>query len=252
MGNVKRLLVKAAGLVALFSVLNANASIITVGTFTGGDVGEGLDFDGNFVYAVNARGAGGFSIGDATFTTDTTQGVSLSAVNEILNWHTADYGNTANDNNLETVMRSIRWSPRVSSGNQLSTYKEDVLTIDLANLNVGATYSLQLLFAENCCTRGFDVFLEGSKAVDNFAPYVVQSTGLSSPIVRTPNVGAFIRYDFTASDSVLNIAFGGDAPFSDNNPIINGFTLEATEVSAPSTLAIFAFGLISLTRLRRK
>jgi len=32
-----------------------------------------------------------------------------------------------------------------------------VVTVDLANLVVGKAYSLQLLFAESCCTRGENV-----------------------------------------------------------------------------------------------
>ncbi|MEQ3641225.1 MAG: hypothetical protein ABNH03_15945 [Alteromonas sp.] len=228
--------------------MGANASLITIGTFTGGDSGDGLDFVGNFTYAVNVFGAGGFSIDDASFTDDSVSGVSISAVNAISNWHTANYGNTQNDNNLETVMRSIRWSPRANNGSQV---RDDVVTIDLGNLTVGSTYSLQLLFAETCCTRGFDLSFEGVKTVDDFSPYITQGQDLNTSETNITTVGAFIRYDFTAQDSTLNISFGGAAPFSDNNPIINGFTLESTKVSAPSTLAIFALCLFMLARMRR-
>lgn len=248
MGNKMKTIKMMLGVIVASLSLSANASLISVGTFTGGDSGEGLDFSGNFTYAVNVFGGGGFSIGDAAFTNDSVSGVSISAVNATSNWHNANYGSTTNDNNLETVMRSIRWSPRAVSGGQV---RDDVVTIDLANLTVGSTYSLQLLFAETCCTRGFDVAFEGTQAVDDFSPYTVQGSGLNTSATNIPTVGAFIRYDFTAQDSILNIAFGGAAPFNDNNPIINGFTLEATEVSAPSTLALFALGLIAVARIRR-
>eukprot|EP01052_Picozoa_sp_SAG31_P069084 SAG31_NODE_27899_length_418_cov_1.344828_1_plen_84_part_01 len=55
-------------------------------TFTGADRGEGLDFSGSFLYAVNIRGPGGVTIGDAHFTDDSVPGVTVTADNEILNW----------------------------------------------------------------------------------------------------------------------------------------------------------------------
>ena len=214
----------------------ASAGLIT-GTFTGGDAGEGLDFDGNFEYAVNVRGNGGGTIGDANFTNDSASGVTVTAARQILSWHGANYGNTANDNALEYVMQSIRWSPRGT----------DVLTVALDNLTIGNNYSLQLLFAESCCTRGFDIFAENLMIVDDFSPYALQGS------TNNTTKGAFVRYDFIAADTTLNIAMGGSAPYSDNNPILNGLTLEnTTSVPEPSTLAIFALGMIGLASRRFK
>ena len=214
----------------------ASAGLIT-GTFTGGDAGEGLDFDGNFEYAVNVRGNGGGTIGDANFTNDSASGVTVTAARQILSWHGANYGNTANDNALEYVMQSIRWSPRGT----------DVLTVALDNLTIGNNYSLQLLFAESCCTRGFDIFAENLMIVDDFSPYALQGS------TNNTTKGAFVRYDFTAADTTLNIAMGGSAPYNDNNPILNGLTLEnTTSVPEPSTLAIFALGMIGLASRRFK
>ncbi|HKS36994.1 MAG TPA: hypothetical protein VJW76_07385, partial [Verrucomicrobiae bacterium] len=81
----------------------------TVGTFTGGDPGEGLDLQGNFTYAINVgfNGAVG-KVGDATFLGDNVAGVNLTAQNQIATWHSAVYGNTTNDNNLELVVQDIR------------------------------------------------------------------------------------------------------------------------------------------------
>ena len=220
---------------SLLLASSVHATVI-VGTFTGADVGEGLDFSGQFEYAVNARGPGGMTIGDAVFTDDAAAGVTLMAQHEILSWHAANYGASADDDALESVMRSIRWS---QSGT-------DVMTIDLANLIVGNDYSFQMLFAESCCTRGFDIFAEGSMIVDNFAPYTLQGG------TNNTSIGAFVRYDFTAADSILNIAFGGSAPFSDNNPIINAFTLENTSsVPEPTTIALLGLGLLAL-RMRKR
>jgi hypothetical protein len=215
----------------------ASAGLIT-GTFTGGDAGEGLDFDGNFEYAVNVRGNGGGTIGDANFTNDSASGVTVTAANEILTWGAPkNYGVSANDNALEYIMQSIRWS---YSGT-------DVLTVALDNLIIGNNYSLQLLFAESCCTRGFDIFAENLMIVDDFSPYVLQGS------TNNNTNGAFVRYDFTAADTTLNIAMGGNAPYSDRNPILNGLTLEnTTSVPEPSTLAIFVLGMIGLASRRFK
>ena len=196
------------------------------GVFSGGDDGEGLDFIGNFVYAINVRGDGGEVVGDATFTNDSVTGVTLSAQNNITSWHNANYGDTSNDNALESVMKSIRWSYRGT----------DVLTANLANLVVGQTYSLQLLFAESCCNRGFDISVEGTQIVDNFAPYVLQGG------TRVTNLGAFVRYEFVATDTTLNIAFGGSAPaYSDNNPILHALTLELISESVIAPIADYRF-----------
>lgn len=229
---------KAASVFIALSLTNvANAGLIT-GTFTGGDVGEGLDFTGNFEYAVNVLGNGGGTVGDATFTNDSVSGVTISAQNSIVNWHGANYGNTSNDNALEYIMRSIRWSNRGTN----------VVTVALDNLTIGNDYSLQLLFAESCCTRGFDISVEGQKISDDFSPYALQGNTNNS------TKGAFLRFGFVAQDTTLNIAFGGSAPqYSDNNPILNGLTLEnTTQVPEPTSLAIFALSLIGLASRRFK
>ena len=138
---------------------NAEAApITTVGTFSGGDAGEGLDMQGTFDYAIDFRGPGGVAVGDATFTNDSVAGLTLFAEHEILVWHIANYGATANDSALEAVMRDIRFS-----------FAPDAVAIAL-NVKSGSEYKLQLLFAESGFNRGFDVFLEGVIEVDNFNP----------------------------------------------------------------------------------
>src|SRR5262245_54140501 len=75
----------------------------TVGTFTGGDPGEGLDMQGNFLYAVNVGpDLTGGRVGDAIFTGDNVAGISVSANNSIAagGWGAVNYGATLNDQNL--------------------------------------------------------------------------------------------------------------------------------------------------------
>lgn len=221
-------------LVVLAASAFANASLIT-GTFTGGDIGEGLDFTGDFEYAVNARGAGGSVIGDAIFTNDF--GI-ITAQNEIVNWGSANnYGASTNDDALEFLMQSIRWSNRGA-----------IFNIALSNLTIGDSYSLQLLFSEKCCNRGFDIFVDGQLIKDNFSANALQGS------LASTTVGAFARYGFTATSSTLGISFGGvDNTRGDNNPILNAFTLEnVTPVPEPSTIAILALSMIGLGARRFK
>ena len=99
-----------------------------IGSFTGGDPGEGLDMTGNFAYAINVGGPGGAIVGDAEFTDGSiagmaggsSSGASITVANEIADWHAPAYGDSANDDGLETVMQSIRWNTppgvEISSG----------------------------------------------------------------------------------------------------------------------------------------
>ncbi len=181
----------------------------TIGTFTGGDVGEGLDLTGTFPYAVNMGGPVTGPVQNVSFTSTAAlpAGFTFSAPNEIAGWHAANYGSTANDNNLEVVMQSIRWNT-------------GPVTMDLANLTPGNVYKLQLLYAESCCMRGFDVSAEGAMIAPDFAPFVTQGG------TNNTALGAVITHQYEALDTILNVLQAPPAPFGDPNPIINGITLE--------------------------
>jgi hypothetical protein len=185
---------------------NANNSV-AVGSFTGGDPGEGLDFAGNFQYAVNVRGPAAGLVGNANFTTDAGL---VTAQNEILNWHGPNYGATTNDNNLELVMQSIRWSAAPAE-----------ILVNLPGLLAGEDYKLQLLFAESCCDRGFHILSEDQLLVNGFNVQANQGG------INNTGRGAVVTQQFIAGDTTLNLRlFGQSGLFSDNNPILNGFTLE--------------------------
>jgi MYXO-CTERM domain-containing protein len=216
------------GALAVAMVAGSTQSHGIVSTFTGGDPGEGLDLQGNFLYAVNTRGPGGLKVGDAFFTTDqnnATAGYSHNAGAEILNWANPNYGGTTNDDNLEVIMQSIRHGAPAQQHQ-----------INLSNLIVGREYKLQLLFTESCCNRGFDVSVNGTLVADNFN---IQAT--QGGINANPTNGAVVSHSFIAGATTANILFNGPgAGFPDPNPTISALTLEDTSglALAPFNVAL--------------
>ncbi len=209
--------------------------VTTTGTFT--SAGD-LDFEGDFAYAVDVNGTGGFAIGDANFTGDNVAGVLVGAENSIAlgGWGAPDYGATPDDDNLEMVMGSIRWE-----GNN-NGFDDEWLSLDL-QVDPGQEYKLQLLFAEGCCDRGFDVSIEEILVVDGLN---LQTLGA----LQANNTGAVVTHLFTAGDDQLNVVLNGySAAFTDINPILNGFTLEA--IPEPSAALLAAFGGLLALRRRR-
>jgi hypothetical protein len=181
-----------------------------VDVFTGADPGEGLDFSGNFLYAVNARGPGGFAIGDASFTDDT--GIIVSE-NEILNWFPASFTiDTPDDNNLNTLMQSIRYTTTNGVG------IEDV-KINLTGLTAGKIYKLQLLFGDSDTARHWAISIDGDKVLTD--EYIAAYTGTSTA------AGAALVHEFVARKTALDIVLSGISLVGgDINPIIQGLTLE--------------------------
>ncbi len=181
----------------------------TVGTFSGGDPGEGLDLDGDFLYAVNVRGPGGLQVRDALFTDEASTSICvIHALNENLNWQNPQFGDSADDDQLEVLMQSIRWTPAPRS-----------LAIDLHGLSPGEPYTLQLLFYEpGLFNRGWDIYLDRlsveNLVLDDFSP----SFG---------GVGVVVSLDFVASEASHTVILNGtDAPYPDHNPILQALTLE--------------------------
>ena len=211
----------------------------TVGTFTGGDAGEGLDLDGTFAYAFNFGGPASGAVRDANFVADTAAGISWVAPNQIPNWHAPAYGDTANDDGIELVMQSIRYNGAPGT-----------VQVNLPGLTAGQRYKLQLLFAEQCCAgRGYDIKLEGGMIVNEFIPALVQEGAGNT------SLGVVVSYEFLAKDDVLNIVLDGntatDPAINDRNPILNGVTLESLSAAAPASLQITAVTATSATFLAR-
>lgn len=206
-------------IVSLAVLCAGPASAATVSLVTGGDAGEGLDLEGNFLYALNVgpNGAVG-KVGDADFTADNLTGMTIVASDAIGAWGALDFGETVNDNTLEKVFISIR---HVYSSPQ--PYR---LRATLTGLEPGANYKLQLLFREQCCNRAFDILVAGHLILDDFNPGVEQG-GIDMHLTT----GCAVTHEFTADATNLEIMLDGADVISDatdRNPILSGLTLERT------------------------
>jgi hypothetical protein len=226
---------------AAITVSTPNA-VTTTGTFTGGDPGEGLDLQGDFVAAVNVLGPGGLQVGDALFTDEAgAPNVTIAAENTIPNWLNANYGATANDDALEQVMQSIRWTNSQDAG--LNT-----LDITLDDLEIGTRYKLQLLMANNggASDRHFNLFLEDELALFDFQMGAMQGANA--------NLGVVLTHEFLADADSLFLQFTADFLTSgDRNPILNGLTLERIlPVPEPATGLLALLGLGALAARRRR
>lgn len=214
--------IAAAMAVALCASLAQAAP--TVGVFTGSAPGQGLDLQGDFTYALTMNpGAAGVTLGDATFTNAfTTAGVGLGYANYIGNWYPAGY----EPGTLGAVMQSIIWTPANGAADS------QVVTLSLSNLQVGQTYKVQLLFAEACCARGFDIYQDGVKQADDVSPYA-----LTGGVAYNPNQSAVFSNTFVATASTVVFGLGGQAAYGDNNPILNAATLESIPSAVPEASA---------------
>ena len=215
-------------LVASNSAGTANGADLTFTTpvvpraFTGAAPGQGLDLQGNFVYAVNVgnNGAPGL-IGDANFTADSVPGVSITVpggtLNTIDTWATPNFGTNTEALRLAQAMSSIRWASR-----------PDILIVNLAGLQVGRSYQLQLLFIESCCDRMFDVKVNGTIIIPSFRllDYGAMGTAIVIPYVFT----------VTGTNALIELGGGAGAP----DPTLSAFTLE---VLSPVVTTLAASGV---------
>ena len=183
-------------------------------TFTGGDPGEGLSFSGNYLYAVNVNGPGGYTVQGLTFTAEsTTKGVQFNSTNKTSG--TVTYGSpspTANDTALGNIMTSIRWATNPN---------EVQLTYQVLP---GRTYQLQLLLdcsAYNARTQ--DIMVDGVTVADNLALPGPPSTNPTSYLVTH-------TYTATSNQTVVRLGpsgmVGGNGVGGDNNAVLNAFVVK--------------------------
>ena len=134
----------------------------------------------------------------------------MVAVNNFFGFGGVSFGGAPADIVLARVMQNIVWTPAPGPVDVAAT-----------GLTVGRRYRLQMFFYEACCNRGFDVFVEGVRISDDFAPWVTQGG------IAVGNAAAAMTYSFVAGDTTLNLRLIGPSPANpDNNPILDGFTLE--------------------------
>ena len=183
--------------------------------FTGGDAGEGLDLSGNVVYAFNLGG----------FDNQTVQGVEFIGASvfappagittpfETLEFdyatvnpggaNGADYGDSADDDSLETIVNSVWYN---------SNWTFDLEVVP------GRDYQLQLVFQESFFpyqgvpVRNFDVSVGAAAdpldlALDDFA-HGLETNGANQP---EADFGVVYSHTFTAADSSFRVAL-------DDNP----------------------------------
>ena len=250
------MLMVAVGLTSCGSMIYAGT--VTDGTFTGGDVGEGLDLDGTFLYAIDAGwdgtvGAGGGTVRGATFTDNSTPGSVLGGTVYMGFSPSLEYGDTANDDTLEGII-----------GNRIrAPYSTASASVELGldggpQLVEGKSYKLQLGFGHSPDDYNYNMCWD-----------IIQWHGVAGTVLLKDNMfvpanadtGYVLTYEFTATSVEADylriyVQTGnthGDAPpagWDGRYPGLNMVTLE--EVPEPSTFAMLAGGLMGLMGLFRR
>jgi hypothetical protein len=231
---------------ALVVFVGSAHSATVILPFTGGDAGEGLDLSGAFVYAIDIDGAGresaGYQVGDAFFTGDeTTPGFTMTPTDRQDNSPVV-FGDTADDNNLESVTSTGAW---VSGDDNPPSFSIDM------TVESGQEYLLQLMIVEgwNATAPGirvFNVSVEDELIAADFDATAIAGVQNVVDGAGETNAGAAIIHSFTATDNVLNVQLT-HGPV--NNPRIEALTLKM--IPEPSGIVLTVLGVMTLLGLRR-
>lgn len=231
-------------LMVVIAVLTVCSSLTmaatTQGTFTGGDAGEGLDLDGNFLYGVTfgiTDAPDPFSVRDVSFSDDSQAGVNILEffdAPQAETWAGQEYGATTNDNNLERAVGSMIFGVAVNNPGSGTGVR-----VSLDNLVIGQAYKLQLILqqaaGQAANTRHIDVEIEGVQVLTDY------QYGF------TAGVGNVITHEFTATDNALDIHML-TTPIFDPNPVLNALTLEI--IPEPASIALLGLGGLMVLRRR--
>ena len=234
----------------------------TVSTFTGGDVGEGLDLTGTFVKAIDAgwtgpAATGGGTVQGVTFAYDaqTPEGddyIKNTGTDFSPRYTTIEYGNTANDNALEDIMNNATRSA-ASGATFLAAFR-----LYGNSLTIGQEYKLQVGLQGVGGNKCWDILMSDGDTsttilVDNLA--IADSTSL----------GTLVTYEFTwdAGDAgtlnrmffvVSNCTNQGDTSIPADHdaryPQFQLVTLEA--IPEPATMALLGLGSAFVLRRKKK
>ena len=214
-----------------------------VSTFTGGDAGEGLDLDGTFYIAVDSGSTTGGTVRDAVFvespedTVFADDGRSQDPTPQngpgpetVL---VPDFGSSANDNVLESISDSRRWSNTMNGP----------ISGSFNSLTGGQWYKMQIGFQLGddfgtplCLDLSlFEYQGEGKTTVlvDNFLPSESDTTGdVFTVIFRTDPAQDFVRFYINPGDT-----YGAATPdgYDDRYPAYHFVTLETISEPAPLT-----------------
>jgi Bacterial TSP3 repeat len=187
-----------------------------------------LDLAGDIRYAVRFNGPD-MTVNGVTFVSDNPPPAGFSSVGtqNVVNWQTKpEFGSTPDDEALEEIYSDIRWTNAAVDPPLQATM----------DVTVGLQYRLQILFYGNHAgdRRGWDIQVDNVDAVDNITSLGVDAGG-GVPLY-SPNIGLVYTYDFTASNSQVNVSMGqlfGVGPEQpDQNAIWSGIILE--RISAPA------------------
>ena len=258
--KIKPVFFAVLGIIILAQAQASEAAVI--GTYTGPAAGEGLDLDGEFLYAINA-GAGGIfgtspdiTIRDATFSDDFNNAQLITGVTffggSLDPFNTApDFGTTPADDNLESVLTSIA----------LPSQGEGRLTYEMS-VTPGQAYKLQVILSENNFGAGLN---PGNREMD----YLLYSGAFTNDpagdgrtiydqalnVITGDGFDRFqvITMEFTATDPTVTLwarppATPTDVSY-DNVSIINAVTLEIPE---PATMLLMGPGLLVLSARSRR
>jgi hypothetical protein len=201
--------------------------------FTGADAGEGLDFLGNFVAAVNMAGPA-VSIGNASFAPSTSPGanVTVGFLNTIGPgaWGAPNMGPSANDQALNSVLNSINWTPD-GDPNQVNATVNGLIP--------GHAYKLQLLTWEACCgNRHYGVQVNGDPVKYDFHESEIQGMNAAGT-ATADNAGTAIVHSFIAGTNSMNFRLvAPDTAGPDANAILNGFTVEDLGVKGVASVGV--------------
>ena len=187
-----------------------------IGRFWGGDVGEGLDLDGDFVYAVNFAGPHeDLLVRDATFVDfEVSNIVKNGRTGELVEFHgiggpegaPLNFGDSGNDDAIEFIMRDSHTGESTSEDNAFNT-------IQFPNLEEEVEYKVQLLFNDPYTDHDRDFVIRIPSAngfpfdtiIENFHPQGVQGyfgpaaaavEGLPGPKEGNRNKGVVVTAQF--------------------------------------------------------